>query len=156
MIMTQKTQKTLRLLELLGLIVALAGPWVFERIHVPAGHECSVRLADGFCATPLPGFLILTWAFATPLMLLALPLFSYVLLLIDVERWRLGFHWLALATAVLTFLIWMATDSPALRQFDLRLWGRWLYLVMLLDGLGLELLFWWLNRRDQPAQPAPS
>lgn len=43
-------------------IVALAGPWVFDRIHVPAQFECSrpnVRLEGDFCGVPLSGVWVL-------------------------------------------------------------------------------------------------
>jgi hypothetical protein len=38
------------------LVVALSGPWFFDRIHVPSQYACSaphIRLDEYFCGTPL-------------------------------------------------------------------------------------------------------
>jgi len=54
-----ENKRTWRLFALGLLVVALAGPWGFERLHVPAEYACqppSVRLEGDFCGYPLSGF----------------------------------------------------------------------------------------------------
>lgn len=41
------------------LLIAMAGPWVYDLIHVPAQYSCdgpNVRLQGDFCGLPFPGF----------------------------------------------------------------------------------------------------
>lgn len=45
-----------RLVVLVGMVIAIGGPWEFDRIHVPAQYPCSppnIRLEGDFCGLPL-------------------------------------------------------------------------------------------------------
>ena len=45
---------------ILGLFVAaVVGPWVFDRINVPAQYACDYRLEGDFCGIPMSGVWIL-------------------------------------------------------------------------------------------------
>jgi hypothetical protein len=49
------------------LLVALIGPWSFDRIHVPRQYPCSppnFRLEGDFCGAPLSGMWIYFWMIA--------------------------------------------------------------------------------------------
>ena len=106
------------------MLVAISGPWGFDRIHVPAQYPCSapnVRLAGDFCGSPLP----MTWslqaafgdlrdllrslidyplAFVT-MFLPLLPVVSSLLLLLPrKQRLRLWFHLAALSLGLLVTL----------------------------------------------------
>jgi ABC-type Mn2+/Zn2+ transport system permease subunit len=53
-------RKVLRITFLVGLVIALLGPWMFDQIMVPAQYTCSlpnVRLEGDFCGLPLS----ITW-----------------------------------------------------------------------------------------------
>ena len=44
-------------------VVSMAGPWVYDRIMVPAQFACSapfIRLDGDFCGTPMSGFHLIT------------------------------------------------------------------------------------------------
>jgi hypothetical protein len=50
-----------RLTVLVLLLVAIIGPWTFDRIYVPSKYQCaapSVRLEGDFCGIPLSGMWI--------------------------------------------------------------------------------------------------
>jgi hypothetical protein len=60
MLWLTRHKRSWRAASLVLLVVALTGPWFFDRIHVPSPYTCSppnVRLDENFCGTPLP----LTW-----------------------------------------------------------------------------------------------
>lgn len=49
---------------MVGMVLALLGPWAYERISVPAQYECSspyLRLEGDFCGSPILGFQIFPW-----------------------------------------------------------------------------------------------
>jgi hypothetical protein len=49
-------RRTWRTVGLVALLIALAGPWAFDRIYVPMPYECTpphVRLNDDFCGIPI-------------------------------------------------------------------------------------------------------
>lgn len=53
-----------RVAILLALLVAIMGPWTFDRIHVPAEYSCSapfIRLEGDFCGVPMSGIRIFSW-----------------------------------------------------------------------------------------------
>lgn len=53
-----------RVVLLLLLFLAIAGPWTYERINVPSRYPCKppyVRLEGDFCAAPLSGLVTLAW-----------------------------------------------------------------------------------------------
>ncbi|HSM55495.1 MAG TPA: hypothetical protein VK879_05000 [Candidatus Sulfomarinibacteraceae bacterium] len=143
------------------MVVAIAGPWGFDRIHVPAPHECSsphVRLDDMFCGLPLSlawslnalvagfrsaGFSVRA-AVGIPLpglsilLLPLLPLATTAVLLWrgDGQPWR-NTHLAALVTAAVTVLF-VAALNPYAPHWAL--WGYLLYAPVALVMLLLELL----------------
>jgi hypothetical protein len=53
-----------RVAILVSLLVAIMGPWTFDRINVPAEYPCSapnIRLEGDFCGVPLSGIWIFSW-----------------------------------------------------------------------------------------------
>ena len=60
----QKNKQLWRISILLSLMVAFLGPWVYERISVPAEYACSppfIRLEGDFCGSPILGFQLFIW-----------------------------------------------------------------------------------------------
>lgn len=56
--------KSMRTILIPLLVLALLGPWSFDRIHVPAQYVCdfpNVRLYGDFCGLPFSGFHIAAW-----------------------------------------------------------------------------------------------
>jgi hypothetical protein len=52
---------------LLLLLVALMGPWAFDRVNVPAEYPCSppfIRLEGDFCGSPISGMRAFFWMVA--------------------------------------------------------------------------------------------
>ena len=59
-----KHKRIWRVAILLLLLVALMGPWAFDRINVPAEYPCSppfIRLEGDFCGMPLSVLMIFRW-----------------------------------------------------------------------------------------------
>ena len=49
-------KRIVRLVFLIGVVIAIGGPWAFDRINVPAQYACSppnIRLEGDFCGLPL-------------------------------------------------------------------------------------------------------
>jgi hypothetical protein len=52
----REQKRFVRLVFLIGMVIAIGGPWVFDRINVPAQFDCSppnIRLEGDFCGLPL-------------------------------------------------------------------------------------------------------
>jgi hypothetical protein len=52
----REQKRFVRLVFLVGMVIAIAGPWAFDRINVPAQFDCSppnIRLEGDFCGLPL-------------------------------------------------------------------------------------------------------
>jgi hypothetical protein len=59
-----KHKRVWRVAILVLLLVAIMGPWTFDRIHVPSEYPCSapnIRLEGDFCGTPMSGIWIFSW-----------------------------------------------------------------------------------------------
>ncbi len=56
-----KHKRVWRVAILVLLLVAIMGPWTFDRINVPSEYPCSVRLEGDFCGTPMSGIWIFSW-----------------------------------------------------------------------------------------------
>jgi hypothetical protein len=163
-----------RTAALILFVVALAGPWPFDEIHVPAEFECSppnVRLQGDFCGTPLPGRAVFTWVLGgffsmlgrgavspgTPfpsllavsfVLLLVLPFVTTLLLIIgNGRRSRLQVPVWGLATIVALFYA-LARYSGLYPAF----WGIWLYVWLAAGALTLELLVIVASRGPVPEQ----
>jgi hypothetical protein len=53
-----------RVAILVSLLVAIMGPWTFDRINVPSEYPCSapnIRLEGDFCGVPMSGIWIFFW-----------------------------------------------------------------------------------------------
>ena len=157
------------------LLMAIAGPWTFDRIYVPSEYSCDVRLEGDYCGIPLSGMWII-WAVVAEFihlvgglvmgatasaelgrlfliilgaLLLLLPFFSTLVLTLPGERQRLQkFHvavW-GLAAAVGLWLLLSASEWPQ-RQ----LWGLWLYIALAPSVLILEVVALVARRRASQA-----
>lgn len=149
------------------MVAAFLGPWVFDRIHVPAEYACDppfVRLEGDFCGVPLPG----TWmvfalssefvnlisrlimgrlGFAESsrglmIILLAivflLPAISTFLLIVRGNHRRLQSFQIGVLCLAGSLMLWVLSATPDLRIG--RLWGPWLYTGVVFSVLILEAL----------------
>jgi hypothetical protein len=148
------------------LLISFIGPWIFDRINVPAEYACSpsIRLEGDFCGTPLSGlwifpmiignfFGIIARLVTDPLsfsntprqlivsilyLFLILPFFTTLLLILGKSR-RWHSHILGLGLALVAALIfWNLTHFST--PHHLRLWGFWLYLGVITIALLMELV----------------
>jgi hypothetical protein len=46
----------IRSLAFITFLTAMAGPWMFDRVNVPAQYACEYRLEGDFCGIPISGF----------------------------------------------------------------------------------------------------
>jgi len=160
-------QRNWRIALLILIVLAFMGPWVFDRINVPAKYECTapnIRLYGDFCGMPLPGFWVMLWtginfssiviglltgefAFSdrirelliSPLLLLPLlPVFSTLLLILRGNTQR---------QQVFAIISWVLAISACLfisfqinpRQL-LASWGLWIYILVGLCALIFEII----------------
>lgn len=152
---------------LLLLLVAIMGPWWFDRILVPSQYTCSapnVRLEGDFCGMPVSG----TWmpaavvgglvpmvaelltgtrvfsdrirefAFGLLALLPLLPFFSSLLMILGRHHHRRQvFHIIVLGLAG-SFALFVGT--AVFSRFWWILWGLWLYIGVIASGFVLEVL----------------
>lgn len=153
------------------MLVAISGPWGFDRIHVPAQYPCSapnVRLEGDFCGLPLSltysllGFFgdlrgtvstLVRYPLSVLSILPLLPILSTLLLLLPGRRSRsLWFHLAALSLGALATLF-VAGLGFSLANWALgvawMLWGLWLYVAVTTALLLFEVLTF--RRRGTPA-----
>jgi hypothetical protein len=158
------------------LLMAIAGPWTFDRIYVPSKYPCDVRLEGDYCGIPLSGMWII-WAVVGEFvhrvvglvmgttvladlgrlfliilgaLLLLLPFFSTLLLIVPGERQRQQIFHIAvwgLATAVGLWLLLFASEWP-----QPQLWGLWLYIALAPSVLILEVVALVARRRASQAE----
>ena len=167
MLWMRKYKTVWRVGVLVLLLVAIAGPWAFDLIHVPSQYRCSapiVRLEGDSCGVPLRGTTVISlmagvlvnvsievvtgaigpadrageFVFGLFLFLVALPVFSTLLLILrgDRRRWQV-FTIVAWGLAVDIGLLLGLSSYP--RLFWL-LWGIWLYVGVASTALILEVL----------------
>lgn len=149
---------------LLLLLIALAGPWFFDKIHVPQEYECAgaVRLEGDFCgigisgvkaAAMVVGMIAYTAAQAISeggllqrarelmielaVVLIILPLFSLMYLQLKGHRRHVAI--LSLGCAATMAVVAISLVSQRSPHFFWDLWGPWLYFGTLLGSLVLEL-----------------
>jgi hypothetical protein len=163
-------KRTWRAAALILLVIAILGPWAYERLHVPAQYDCagpSVRLEGDFCGLPfslLKGLamlfvsllgilsgdiaisrdpLILTLALM-PLVLI-MPMFTnlYLLWRNQQVRWQV-FNVTAWGLAAITAGVFLSLSGLRLAAPP---WGVLLYIVVALSVLALELLSPIMSRR---------
>ena len=145
----------LRVIFLALLSLALIGPWMFDRINVPAEYTChppNVRLYGDFCGVPLSGIQLLyfifsglifaskgfasgsigftEWlrqiAFSLPGILILLPIFSTLnIILRRAQRLQQIFN---LAAWVMALGIGTLIGLSGYPSLFWALWGVWLYI----------------------------
>jgi hypothetical protein len=166
-----------RTLVLTLLIISMLGPWTFDLINVPAQYECDtpfVRLYGDFCGYPLSGFGTVKWATSgffyilgtliqgnfkarlSELMILlcalivVLPFFSVVIVLMYRNSRRLRASnvivWGLACLPTLTLFILQATRAQSVQFFHL-LWGLWLYILLAIGTVIVEILVWRSNSK---------
>jgi len=168
--MTQilERKQTLRIASLLLLYLAMFGPWVYDRINVPAEYSCNFpnfRLEGDYCGVPLSGistlFLVLEglgslWRqylagsavfpdrvrellFMISFILLPLPSFSTLLVLFKRKSRGLQIFQLGMwALGTALGLFWFVVVFSFSSLQMWRLWGLWSYLVAAIGMLVLE------------------
>jgi hypothetical protein len=161
-------KRNVRIVFLILLVIAINGPWVFDRINVPSPYTCSapnVRLDDKFCGLPLS----ITWIFPSImgdlsyiiiglatgtlsfgdaareslfflfLFLLLLPVLNIAILILRGDAHR---RWHMLHTVGLTLAAgiggWMAWLSYSRASW--MLWGLWHYIGQTVSMCILEVL----------------
>jgi hypothetical protein len=162
-------KRNIRMAFLMLLVVAISGPWFFDRIYVPSPYICSVpfmRLDDEFCGVPTS---MTTWLFPTIiglphivtglftgalsfgnapgnlrfflfLFLLSLPVFSTVILILHGDH-PAGqiLHKVGLVLAA-AMVGWIAWSGYSRANWVL--WGLWLYIGSTISMWALEVLLW--------------
>lgn len=157
-----------RKIFLVLLLVALIGPWYFDRVHVPPAYPCSsgIRLDEDFCGLPGSGLWIVPFAFGgvfnvareliassgdtswlmvlsgfLPLLIL-LPFFSLLLAMWRPQN-RRGqiFHMIIVGVAAVSTGLFLSL--PSFSRLHWALWGPWFYLCLALSMLLLESLAFW-------------
>ena len=161
-------QRSWRLFELGLLILAIFGPWAFDRIVVPADYPCdtAIRLEGDYCGFPLSGMWMLwavvsefylrvsglftgsttpaEWYVSFQIILGALavvfPVFTTLFLLRAGNRRRLQkINFISWGLAIGICLLFAVSSYP---KFYWQLWGTWLYIVLAIGALLFEgLLF---------------
>jgi hypothetical protein len=152
----------LRMTIMAGMIVAFMGPWVLERLYIPAEYECSIRLDGDFCGIPQPGISLLFWLgggfaaglftgeFSNPertrefllislfILLPLLPVLGTLLLITDQDNQRKqGFAIVFWILAIGFGLFIGLTNHPGLFW---EVWGIWLYTALAISALLIEIL----------------
>ena len=132
----------IRSIILIVFVVTLLGPWMFEQINVPAEYACDkpfIRLDGDFCGSPLSGFQFFSLFILVGLpILLLIPFFTTSLVIWKKDSHRLQIinlsMWgLALILVVLVF-------GLQLQDKAFYLWGLWLYSVLAISALIVEMI----------------
>ena len=162
-----RNSRGLRFVFLGLLLVAIIGPWGYDRINVPAQYPCqapNIRLEGDFCGSPLSGLWIFT-ALVTSLagfigdgftgtainidfrqllftivylLALILPILStFLILRHEDRRRRQAFHMLAWGLAV---GLWLYIGLLYIPSYYWRLWGLWLFIATATIALILEIV----------------
>ena len=145
-------------------ILSLLGPWMFDRIYVPAEYTCSTptfRLEGDFCGYPMSGFLIvfpftgrffiILWELITGIftgqarelfvglfLLPTLPFFTTILLIWKKETRRL--QTIDLVAWILALIPTLTVFITQIKDPVIRLWGLWLYILAAVSAVIVEIL----------------
>lgn len=162
-------RNVIRATALLLFLLAMAGPWMFDRIYVPAEYECSapnVRLEGDFCGLPMSGINVFTWFWLglisnvaqlltttradsySPRLLeylatlfFAFPLLTFVTNL--VVMLKQGSQRLQTTTTIfwgIACLLTLLFLISGLGPQAAKLWGLWIYIALTLGMTVFELL----------------
>jgi hypothetical protein len=170
-------KQTLRIASLAFLFLAMFGPWVYDKINVPAEYPCrfpNVRLEGDFCGVPLSGGTILFMflgglnsiitqsmtgiavfpdrarelLFMLSFILLPLPSFSTLLVLFKRNTHGLLIFNLGMwGLGAALGAFWFAWLLSYPYAHKWRLWGFWSYLVAAIGMLLLESLVLRMKRK---------
>jgi len=151
-------------------IIAMLGPWMFDLLNVPAQYPCgrpSVRLYGDFCGYPMSGFEVIKYAnsgfvyflgelvkgnisgrildliFPLYTWLIILPFFSILLLIWKKNSRRLqtiNLFACGLACLVTLTLFILQTREAQYIHTLYSLWGIWLYILVALGTIIIEIL----------------
>jgi hypothetical protein len=168
-----------RIIVLILLVAAIIGPWVYDRINVPAEYACSppvVRLEGDFCGVPVSGAYMLFGLVSESVnivsglvtgrlvlaetsrqllilllgYLLLLPAVSILLMILKGDRrWLQIFHITVLCLAG-GLMLWAFSAESGLRM--IQLWGPWLYFASVIGLLILEIVVFAFKSRPKPAR----
>ncbi len=171
-----KHKRVWRVAVLVLLLVAMAGPWTFDLINVPAKYPCSapnIRLEGDFCGVPISGIRIFSWIIggfisigvglvtgatgfvesarlflvSLVLSLHVLPFFGTLPLILRGDRRRRQvFNVVAWGLAAGIGLLIGLSSYPRLFWV---LWGIWLYVGLAAGALILEALTLAAGRRSR-------
>ena len=177
MLWLDKHKRVWRLALLVLLIVAIMGPWTFERINVPSKYPCSppfIRLEGDFCGEPMSGIWIfslmiygmissslafvtggivfISWVrqliFSSFLILLLLPIFTTILLIRTRDSRRWRIsHLIAWGLAGAVGAVVLLLDLSNFSRQFWMLWGAWLFIGLVICALILEMLTLAARRR---------
>ena len=132
----------IRPIILIVFVITLIGPWMFDQINVPAEYACDkpfIRLEGDFCGIPLSGFQFFSLFILVGLpILLLIPFFTTLLVIWKkdarrVQTINLSMWGLALILALLVF-------DFQLKDKVFYLWGLWLYIVLAICTLVIEMI----------------
>ena len=132
-----KNKVVWRIATVVMAFVAMMGPWVYDRISVPAEYACSapnVRLDGDFCGIPLTGVWIYSWWVVHAMVGASEGLLRGAVSLVD---WARGLLWclswcLFLLPFVSTLLLILRGDRRRRQVLHLMAWG-------LTAGLGVMI-----------------
>jgi len=155
------------------LIISMVGPWMFDRIFVPAEYTCSppnIRLHGDFCGVPVSGvqffglfaggffymlFEVIRGTFASRsrellvglFVLPIIPIFTTLLSIWKKETHRL--RTINLVAWILALLLTLTLFILQITNQGIRLWGLWLYILVAVSAVVLETIL--LKRKtDHP------
>lgn len=165
MVWFKEHKRTWRVFFLVMLLVAMFGPWSFDRVAVPLPNPCSfpsIRLDDVLCTSPVPIAWMLAqipsqlihmlngslagaspihaasaWLYILLAIFLILPFLSTPVLILSEKspRW-LTFHRVELGLAAGTSVL---VCIVGLSMANWALWGAWLYFFLSIGMLVLEI-----------------
>lgn len=165
----KKYKRALRFLFAVLMLVAFLGPWVFDRVNVPAKYDCTppfIRLEGDFCGLPLSGIQVFGWLFGgifdlgaeiikseTALSdigvellialffgLLPLPVLNTSLLILRGDRKGHQIFHIVICGLNLIPCLWLGIFNPDQTMFFRALWGFWLYTELLIGVLIFEIV----------------
>lgn len=160
------THKVIRLFALLLFLAALTGPWMFDRIFVPAKYGCDYRLDGDFCGIPMSGFQVLSWVavgvvdasfdasdrprIAEYLVILfflfpVVPFISNALMIL--KQKSQGLQFVNLICWTLACVLFLPLLMSGLNAQANHLWGLWLYVGLTITMVGTEAI---LVKRKAP------
>lgn len=129
--MSAKSKSIIRAGVLLLIVLALLGPWMYDRVSVPAEYTCDkpfIRLDSDFCGIPLSVIQFFNWFAIGFLFPFLLPFLTTAVLIWKVETHRL--RTINLVAWALAFLLTLLLFYFQLQDQAFRLWGLWLYILV--------------------------